>query len=58
MGKGKVTEDGNGNGKGQGKGNGKGKGMVKQTPGGNDISRAFGLQLQKEMSDADFGMEG
>jgi len=44
---GKGTKDGNGKGKGMGKGNGKGKGIVKQTPGGDDISCAVALQLQK-----------
>jgi hypothetical protein len=64
------TNDGNGTGQGQGKGkgkameegkrkrNGKGKGIVEQSPGGNDISRAIALQLQKEMPDADLEMEG
>ena len=47
-GKGKATEDGKGKGKGKGKGNDKGKGIVKQTPGGNDISRAIALQLQRQ----------
>jgi hypothetical protein len=57
-GKGKGTKDGKGKGKGKGKGNGKGKGIVKQTPGGVDISRAVGLQLQKERHEADSGTEG
>jgi len=61
-GKGKATEDGKGEGKGQGKekgkGNGKGKGSVKQTTGGDDISRAITLQLQKAMSEADLDTEG
>jgi len=57
-GKGKATEDGKGTGKGKGMGNGKGKGIVKQTPGGGDISRAVALQLQKEMPEADLDMEG
>jgi len=38
-----TTEDGRGKGKGKGKGNGKGKGIVKQTPGGGDISHAVAL---------------
>jgi len=45
-------------GKGKGKGNGKGKGIVKQTPGGGDISCAVALQLPKEMSEADLDTEG
>ena len=57
-GNGKATADGKGKGKGKGKGNGKGKGMVKHTPGGDDISCAVALQLQKEMSEADLDMEG
>jgi len=56
-GEGKGTKDGQGKGKGKQKGNGKGKGIVKQTPGGDDISRAVALQLQKEMSDADLDTE-
>jgi len=59
-GKGKGTKDGKGNGKGKekGKGNGKGKGIVKQTPGGNDISRAIAVQVQKERYKADSDTEG
>jgi hypothetical protein len=57
-GKGKAAEDGKGKGKGKGKGNGKGKGIVQHTPGGDDISRAVALQLQKEMTEADFDTEG
>jgi hypothetical protein len=57
-GKGKGTQDGKGKGKGKGKGNGKGKGIVKQTPGGDDISRAVAFQLQKERYEADSGTEG
>jgi len=49
QGKGKETEEG----KGKEKGNGKGKGIVKYTPGGDDISRAVAVQLQKEMYEAD-----
>jgi hypothetical protein len=56
--KGKGTKDGKGKGKGKGKGNGKGKGIVKQTPGGDDISHAVALQLQKERYEADSGTEG
>jgi len=44
-----VTEDGNGKGKGKAKGNGNGKVIVQQTPGGDILSRADALQLQKEM---------
>jgi hypothetical protein len=50
--------DGMGKGKGKEKGNGKGKGIVIQTTGGDDISRAVALQLQKERYEADSGMEG
>jgi len=57
-GKGKGTKDGKGKGKGKGKGNGKGKGIVKRTPGGDDISCAVALQLQKQMSEADLDKEG
>jgi len=57
-GKGKATDDGNGKEKGKGKGNSKEKGIVKQTAGGDDISRAVALQLQKEMSEAYFDTEG
>jgi hypothetical protein len=51
-GKGKPTEEG------KGKGNGKWKGIVKQTSGGDDISRAVALQLRKEMYEADSDTEG
>jgi len=61
--KGMGTKKGRGRGKGQGKameegkgkrkGKCKGKGIVEQTPGGDDISRAVALQLQKEMYEAD-----
>ena len=44
--------------KGKGNGNGKGRGIVKQTPGGDDISRAVAVQLQKEMYEADSDTEG
>jgi len=59
-GKGKATEEGKGKAteEGKGKGNGKWKGIVKQTPGGDDISPAVALQLQKEMYEADSDMEG
>jgi len=53
-GKGKATEEG----KGKGKGNGKGKGIVKQTPGGDDISCAVAVELQKEMYEAYLDTEG
>jgi hypothetical protein len=45
-------------GRGKGKGNGKGKGIVKQTRGGDDISRAIALQLQKERYETDSDVEG
>jgi hypothetical protein len=51
-GKGKAMEEG------KGMGNGKGRGIVKQTRGGDDISRAVALQLQKEMYGADWDTEG
>jgi len=54
--KGKGTKDGKG--KGKGKGNGKRNGIVEQTPGGDDISRAVALQLQKERDEADSDTEG
>jgi len=57
-GKGKGRKDGKGKGKGKGKGNCKGKGIVKQTPGGIDISRAVALQLQMERYEADSDTEG
>jgi len=57
-GNGKGTMDGNGKGLGKGMGNGKGRGIVKQTPGGDDISGAIALQLQKEMFEADSDTEG
>jgi len=52
------TNDGKGKGKGMGQGNGNGKGMVKQTPGGDDISHAVALQLHKVIPDADLDTEG
>jgi len=45
-GKRKATENRKGKGKGKGKGNSKEKAIVKQTPGGDDISHAVALQLQ------------
>jgi len=57
-GKGKGTMDVKGKGMGKGKGNGNRKGIVKRTPGGDDISRAVALQLQKERNEADSGTEG
>ena len=53
-GKGKAMEKG----KGKGKGIRKGKGIVEQIPGGDDISRAGALQLQKAMYEADSDMAG
>jgi hypothetical protein len=50
--------DGKGQWKRTGKGNSKGKGTVKYTPGGDDISCAIDLQLQKERYEADSDMEG
>jgi hypothetical protein len=44
--------------KGKGKGNAEGKGIVKQTPGGDDISCAVVLQLQKDRYEADLDTEG
>jgi hypothetical protein len=49
---------GKGKWKGKGKGNCKGKGIVKRTPGGDDISCAVVLQLQKQMSEADLDKDG
>jgi hypothetical protein len=45
---GKATgkKDGKGTGKGKRMGNSNGKGIVKQTPGGDDISHAVALQLE------------
>jgi hypothetical protein len=65
-GKGKGTKDGKGKwkgkateeGKGKGKGNGKVKGIVKQTPGGDDISCAVAVQWMKEIYEADSDTEG
>ena len=54
-GKGKGTKDRKGKGKGKGKGNGNGKGIVKETPGGDDISCADAVQ--KEMYEADSDTE-
>ena len=49
-GRGKVTEDKKGNGKEMGKGNGQGneKGIVEQTPGADDISRAFACSCRRQ----------
>jgi hypothetical protein len=44
--------------KGKEKGNSQGKGIVKQTPGGDDISRAVVLQLQNERYQAESDREG
>jgi hypothetical protein len=63
-GKGKGTKDGKekwkgkGKGKRKAKGNGKGKGSVRNTQGGDNISRAIAFQLQKEMLEADLVTEG
>jgi len=57
-GKGKGTMNGKGKGKGKWKGHGTGKVVVKQTPGGDDISHAVGLQFEKEWYEADSGTEG
>ena len=57
-GKRREQRTGRGKGWGTGKGNGKGKGIVKQTPGGDDISRAVALQLQKERYEANSDTEG
>jgi len=51
-GMGKVMEEG------KGKGNGTGKGIVEPTAGGDDISLAIALQLQRAMYEADSDMEG
>ena len=57
-GKEKGANNGQGNGKGKGKGNGNGIGIVKSTPGGDDISCAIVLQLQKETYQANSDTEG
>jgi len=69
-GKDNRTKDRKGTGKGKRKGkvtamdegkrmgNSKGKGIVKPTPGGDDISCAVALRLEKELCEADFNMEG
>ena len=56
----KGTKDGKvkGKAKGMDKGNGKGKDIVKQTPGGVDISRAVPLQLQKKLYESESDTEG
>jgi hypothetical protein len=56
-GKRKRTKAGTGIGKGKWNGNCKGNGIVKQTPEGDDISRASALKLQREMYQADPDME-
>jgi len=72
FGKGNGTKDGKGEGKGKGKGEGKAmekgkgkgkghskrKGMIEQTTGGDDISWAVALQLQKDLYRADSDREG
>ena len=56
--KGKVKGKGKAMEKGKGNRNRKGTGIVQHTPGGDDISRAVALQLQKEMYEADSDREG
>jgi len=56
--KGIFDRKGKGKGKGEAKGNSKGKGIVQHTPGGDDISRAVALKLQKEIYKVDSEMEG
>jgi len=53
----KGTKDGKGKWMGKGKGNVNGTSIVKQTPGGDAISRAVPLHLQKKQSEADSGTE-
>jgi len=53
-GEGKATEEGNG----KSNGNVKGTDIVKQKFGGDEITHAITLQLQKEMYDPDSDMEG
>ena len=53
-GKGKATKEG----KWKGTGHNEGKGSVKQTSGEDDLSRDIGVQLQKEMYEADLDTEG
>jgi hypothetical protein len=53
-GMGKATEVG----KGEGKGDGNGKSIVELTRGGDDISRAIALPLQKEVYQVDSDMLG
>jgi len=43
---------------GKGKGNRNGEGIVKETPGGEDISDAVELQLQNKMYEAESDTEG
>jgi len=57
-GNGKGSKNSRGNGKGKGTGNCKGNGIVKQTPGGDDNSRAFALHLQNEKYEADSDTKG
>jgi hypothetical protein len=57
-GKGKGSNDGKGIGKRKGKGNGKGNSIVKRAPGGDAISHAVALQMQKERYEADSGTQG
>jgi hypothetical protein len=57
-GTGKGMKDGNGKRNEKGKRNGKGKDIVQRNSGGDDISCAVTLQLQKQMSEADLDKEG
>jgi len=57
-GKGKEKEKATEEGYGKGKGNSTGQGIVKQTPRGDDISRAVAVRLQKEMYEADSDTKG
>jgi len=55
---GKATEDRKGQGKGKGKANGKGARIVKQIPHCDDISPAIGVQLYKDIYEANLVTEG
>jgi hypothetical protein len=54
----KETHHGKWKCRGKGKGNGQGKAIVKQTPGGNDISVGVAFLLQKEKYEPDSDTEG
>jgi hypothetical protein len=54
----KATDAGEGKGKGKGKRNVQGKVIVKTTTGGDIISAAVAVLLQKEMNKADLDMKG